>query len=105
MMEGNKGGGGLIRSFSRFITSSGCSNILKDRRNCLRGLTNGFDPFRTCPPIGDPLREFPAIKLLRDRGAAKGAGGKRETCFSWTGESAKISESDKDEEVAGLLLI
>lgn len=64
MIEGNSSGGEFMCSFSLFMTSSGCSNMLKDRRNCFRGLTNGFELFRMCPLIGDALRdEFPLLKL------------------------------------------
>ena len=32
---------------SWFMTSSGCSNMLKDRLNCFRGLATGLELFLT----------------------------------------------------------
>lgn len=52
-------------------------------------------------PMGDPFRDEPD-KLGRDRGGAKVGTPRRDAGLSWTGESAKISESDNDEDVAGL---
>ena len=53
-------------AFSLLITSPGCSNMLRERRNCFLGLCRGLDGLRMCPTIGDPiLRKFP-FKLVRD---------------------------------------
>lgn len=74
--------------------------MLRDLRNCFRGRTKGFELFLMCP-MGDPFRDEPD-KLGRDRGGAKVGTPRRDAGLSWTGESAKISESDNDEDVAGL---
>ena len=91
----------LMVDFSRFMTSSGCSNILSDRLNCFRGRINGFEFFLTCPPTGDPLRTLPARPargcLGRGgpiKGLAEGVGR--------SGDSAKISESVIDEDDVSL---
>lgn len=78
--------------------------MLKDRRNCFRGLTSGLEFFLKWPPIGDALRdeEPEKARFARLRGAASPAGGRRGDRFSCAGESAKISESDREEDVAGL---
>src|ERR1700761_8839506 len=105
MIEGNNEGGGLSLSFSCLITSSGCSNMLRDRRNCLRGLPRGLDDFLTWLAIGEPLREETpeAVKLGRERGGANAGAAIRGAALSWTGELSKISDSDSEEAVAGLL--
>lgn len=79
--------------------------MLRDRLNCLRGLTRGFELFLRCPPIGDPFRdECPELhRLGRERGGAKAGGPRRGGCFSGGEESAKISDRDKEDEVIGLL--
>lgn len=57
------------------------------------------------PDIGEPFREeWPdAVRLGRLRGGAKAGGAIREADLSWTGESPKISDSEREEEVAGLV--
>ena len=78
--------------------------MLKDRRNCFRGLMSGFEFFLKWPPIGDALRdeEFEKARFARLRGMESPASGRRGDRFSCVGESAKISERDREEDVAGL---
>jgi hypothetical protein len=87
------------------MTSSGCSNMLRERRNCFRGLTIGFEVLRMCAPRGEPFLDEWAAKEIPERGLGgkKAWAGKRGDCLSWVGESAKISESERDEEVVGLV--
>jgi hypothetical protein len=79
--------------------------MLKDRRNCLRGLTRGLEDFLAWLAMGEPfLEEAPeAAKLGRERGGAKAGAAIRGAALSWTGELSKISDSDSEEAVAGLL--
>lgn len=56
-MSGMEGSLVALDSFSCLITSSGCSNVLKDLRTCFLGLSNGLDIFRVCCPSGEALRD------------------------------------------------
>ncbi len=78
--------------------------MLKDRRNCLRGLTKGLEDFLIWLALGEPLREEcpDATKLGRERGRTNAGAAIRVAGFSWMGELSKISESDSEDEVAGL---
>lgn len=81
-------------SFSHFMISSGCSNILNDRRNCFLGLTNGFDIFRKCAPSGDAFLVRPKLGGCLIRLAGRSGFGTGETTRSATGEDASnISDS------------
>jgi hypothetical protein len=55
--------------------------------------------------IGEPLRdEWPEeVKLGRERGGANTGAASRAAGFSCTGELSKISESEREDDVAGLL--
>ena len=80
--------------------------MLRDRRNCLRGRTVGFDGLRTWRPIGEPLRVLVTLAngcLGRGRGIAGGAG-LGGACRSCIGDDSKISDNDNEDEVEGLLV-
>lgn len=87
-------------AFSRFKTSSGCSNILNERRNCFLGRWFGIDGFRTWPVIGEPApRSCPAAPEKE----CFSLGGPKAPCvcgfavngfFCCGGEDAKHSSAD-----------
>ena len=80
--------------------------MLRDRRNCLRGRIKGLDDFLLWLEMGEPLRDEQtpeATKPGRERGAANAGTAARGVGLSWVGELSKISESDSEEDVAGLL--
>ena len=99
-----------IDSHFGFITSPGCSNILKDRRNCFLGRINGFEGLLEWLPIGEPFRSDPDILpkglLTRGKPMTADADGLLADCGlrSWTGDSKKHSSRDMDVEVDSLLL-
>jgi len=89
----------VLAAFSCLMTSSGCSNMLSDRRNCFLGRTNGFDILRECWQKGDALRELlPRLNGWRGRAAGNTGRATGETVLSETGdEASKISDNANED--------
>ncbi len=85
---------------SCFNISLGCSNMLKERRNCFLGRCSGLDGLRTCPTIGEPLPRrlapSPQNGCLNFGGPIGSGTGECADCgrFSPWGEDAKHSSAD-----------
>ena len=96
-MEGKQS---VLAAFSCLITSSGCSNMLSDRRNCFLGLTRGFDILRECWLSGEALRAlFPRLNGCRGRTGGKTGRAIGEAVRSETGDDASNISDNASEDV------
>lgn len=89
----------VLAAFSCLMTSSGCSNMLSERRYCFLGRTKGLDIFRECWLSGEAFREL-LHRLKGWRGRAGGRTGRAigEAVRSETGdEPSKISDRANDD--------
>lgn len=97
MMDARVGSGTTSASFERTM-SSGCSNILRERRHCLRGRINGFplEFFRTALGTGEAEPLLRPVKGCLKRGPSRLADEFFGMTRSCGGDSLNMSPSDME---------